>query len=55
MAWPVAAKFVAGGIGGGLGGTALARRLSSGGTLRTVSAGLIFAVVGYVLWRSAAM
>ena len=53
--WPLAGVFIAGGVAGGLGGTALARRLSSGGTLRTVFAGLIFAVAGYVLWRSAAM
>jgi len=53
--WPLAGVFIAGGVVGGHGGTALARRLSSGGTLRTVFAGLIFAVAGYVLWRSAAM
>ncbi|ONF97143.1 sulfite exporter TauE/SafE family protein [Sphingomonas jeddahensis] len=51
--WPLAGVFIAGGIAGGLGGTMLAKRLSAGGTLTTVFAGLIFLVAAYTLWRSA--
>jgi uncharacterized protein len=51
--WPLAGVFIAGGIAGGLGGTAVARRLSGTGTLTTVFAILIFAVAAYMLWKSA--
>lgn len=50
--WPLAGIFIAGGVVGGLGGTALAKRLSGTGTLTTVFAVLIFVVAGYMLWRS---
>ncbi len=52
--WPLAGIFIAGGIAGGLGGTAVARRLSGTGKLTTVFAGLIFVVAAYMLWKSAA-
>jgi hypothetical protein len=43
--WPLAAVFIAGGIGGGVIGAMAARRLSGKkGLLNTVFAGLIFAV-----------
>jgi uncharacterized membrane protein YfcA len=51
--WPVAGVFIAGGVVGGLLGTALARRLSDTGHLKTVFAGLIFIVAAYMLWKSA--
>lgn len=51
--WTLAAIFIAGGVAGGLAGTAVARRLSGDGKLTLVFAGLIFAVAGYMLWHSA--
>ncbi len=51
--WPLAAVFIAGGIAGGFGGTAVAKRLSGTGMLTTVFASLIFVVAGYMLWKSA--
>lgn len=52
--WPLALIFVAGGIAGGLLGTALACRLAgSKGGLNTAFAGLIFAVAIYMLAKSA--
>ena len=51
--WPLAGVFIAGGVAGGFGGTALAGRLSGKGTLTTVFAGLIFVVAAYMLWQSA--
>lgn len=50
--WLLAAVFIVGGVGGGLLGTRLAKRLSGGGQLKTVFAVLIFAVAGYMLWKS---
>lgn len=51
--WPLAGVFIAGGVVGGFGGTALAGRLSGKGMLTTVFAGLIFVVAAYMLWQSA--
>ncbi|MGA9659870.1 MAG: sulfite exporter TauE/SafE family protein [Asticcacaulis sp.] len=52
--WLVAAEFIAGGIGGGWLGTALAARLSvNKNALNRIFAGLIFVVAIYVLYRSA--
>lgn len=50
--WALAAVFILGGIGGGYFGTRLAKRLSGGGQLKTVFAGLIFVVAIYMLWKS---
>lgn len=50
--WVLAATFIAGGVVGGLAGTRLARRLSDGGTLKTLFALLIFVVAAYMLWKS---
>lgn len=51
--WTIAAWFVGGGIAGGFAGTGLAHRLSKHkGLLNRVFAGVIFAVAGYMLWRS---
>lgn len=50
--WAVAAAFIAGGAVGSFGGTALARRLSTGTQLRSLFAVLIFAVATYMLWQS---
>ena len=50
--WALAAVFILGGIGGGYFGTWLAKRLSGGGQLKTVFAGLIFVVAIYMLWKS---
>lgn len=50
--WAVAAVFVGGGLLGGLGGAALATRLSaSRGALNRVFAALIFVVAAYMLYR----
>lgn len=51
--WTLAGIFVAGGVAGGLGGTAIARRLSDRGELTLVFACLIFVVACYMLWQSA--
>lgn len=51
--WTLAGLFIAGGVAGGLAGTAVARRLSGDGKLTLVFAGLIFVVAGYMLWQSA--
>jgi uncharacterized protein len=52
--WRVAALFVLGGIGGGLGGVALAKRLSARRTALTrVFAAVVVAVAGFILWHSA--
>lgn len=52
--WPLAAEFIGGGILGGAIGMTLAARLSAGkDTLNRIFAVVIFAVAGYVLWRSA--
>lgn len=51
--WRIAAVFVAGGVLGGLAGTAASRRLDRRrGALNTLFAGLIFVVAAYVLYRS---
>lgn len=50
--WTLAAVFIAGGVGGGALGTLAARRLSGGGHLVTVFAGLIFVTAAYMLWKS---
>jgi uncharacterized membrane protein YfcA len=53
--WPLAAVFIAGGVGGGVIGAMVAKRLSGRkGLLNTVFAGLIFAVAAYMLWQSSA-
>lgn len=53
--WPLAAVFIAGGIGGGVIGAMAARHLSGKkGLLNIVFAGLIFAVAAYMLWQSSA-
>lgn len=53
--WPLAAVFIAGGVGGGIIGAMAAKRLSGRkGLLNTVFAGLIFAVAAYMLWQSSA-
>ncbi len=53
--WRIAAEFVAGGIGGGVAGIALAGRLSaSKGLLNRIFASLVLTVAAYVLWRSSA-
>jgi uncharacterized membrane protein YfcA len=54
--WPVVAEYLAGGLGGGLVGMALATSLASRKTaLNRVFAGLIFLVAGYMLYRNAAV
>ena len=51
--WAIAGEFIAGGIIGGLLGMLLANRLATkGNVLNRIFAGLIFAVAGYVLYRS---
>ncbi len=51
--WPVAAWFILGGVAGGLAGRRSARALCDRRDhLRRVFAALIFAVAGYVLYRS---
>lgn len=51
--WLLAVAFIGGGVLGGFGGARLANRLSvMRGRLTTLFAGLIFAVAGYMLWRS---
>ncbi len=51
--WMLAAAFIAGGILGGLGGAAAAKRLSERrGMLTTLFAALIFVVALYMLWKS---
>lgn len=50
--WVLAAVFILGGVAGGFFGTRLAKRLSGGGQLKTVFAGLIFVVALYMLWKS---
>jgi len=53
--WRIAGEFIAGGILGGIGGLALAQRLSvRKGLLNRVFAGLVLTVAAYVLWRSSA-
>lgn len=53
--WPLAAVFIAGGVGGGIIGAMVAKRLSGQkGLLNTVFAGLIFVVAAYMLWQSSA-
>jgi len=52
--WPLAAVFIAGGIGGGVLGTQAARHLSTKrDSLTLVFALLIFVVAAYMLWRTA--
>lgn len=52
--WMLAAAFIAGGVLGGLGGAAAAKRLSERrGLLTTIFAALIFVVALYMLWKSA--
>jgi uncharacterized protein len=51
--WRVAAFFIAGGIAGGLAGMALGKRIAKRrGLLQRLFAALVFAVAGYVVWRS---
>jgi uncharacterized membrane protein YfcA len=51
--WPVAGEFIVGGIVGGVFGMTLAKHLSTHkNVLNRVFSGLIFAVAGYVLYRS---
>ena len=52
--WRVAGLFVLGGIGGGLAGIALAKRLSTRRAVLTrVFAVVVIVVAGFILWRSA--
>lgn len=51
--WPLAGAFIAGGVMGGFGGAMLAKRLSDGGRLTSIFAGLIFVVAAYMIWKSA--
>jgi len=52
--WRVAGLFILGGIGGGLMGVALARRLAGRrGLLTRLFAGVVVVVAGFILWRSA--
>ncbi len=51
--WWLAGVFALGGLAGGRGGTALARRLAGTAALPSVFATLIFTVALYMLWRSA--
>lgn len=52
--WPLALAFVVGGVGGGLLGTALAKRLSAKrDSLTIVFAALIFVVAAYMFWKTA--
>lgn len=50
--WPLAGAFIAGGIIGGVGGAATARRLSGNATLKVIFSCLIFGVAAYMLWKS---
>jgi uncharacterized membrane protein YfcA len=51
--WAIAGEFIAGGIIGGLLGMLLANHLATKeNVLNRIFAGLIFAVAGYVLYRS---
>jgi hypothetical protein len=51
--WPLAAIFIAGGIGGGVLGARAARHLSAKkGLLNSVFAAIIFVVAGYMIWQS---
>jgi len=50
--WVLALVFIAGGFLGSFLGTRAAKRLSGGGHLTTVFAGLIFVVAAYMLWKS---
>jgi len=53
--WHVAAFFVAGGVGGGLVGVFLARRLAARkSALTRVFAGVVLAVAAFVLWKASA-
>ncbi len=52
--WRIAGLFVLGGISGGLGGVALAKRLSTRrAALTRVFAVVVVAVAAFILWRSA--
>ncbi len=52
--WRVAGLFIVGGIVGGLAGVGLAKRLSERRALLTrIFAGVVTAVAGFMLWRSA--
>jgi uncharacterized membrane protein YfcA len=54
--WPAVAEYLAGGLGGGLVGMALATRLASRKTaLNRVFASLVLIVAGYMLYRNAAV
>jgi len=51
--WPLAGAFVLGGVMGSAFGSSAARRLDARrGVLKTVFAYVVFAVAGYMLWRS---
>ena len=51
--WRIAALFITGGVGGGLIGAAFATRLArQRGLLQRVFAAIVFAVAGYMLYRS---
>lgn len=53
--WLLAAVFIAGGWAGSLAGTRLAGRLAAKrGALTTIFAVVLFAVAGYMLWKTAA-
>jgi uncharacterized membrane protein YfcA len=51
--WPLAFVFIIGGLGRGLIGAKVAKRLSgTTGTLSVVFAGMIFVVAAYMLWKT---
>lgn len=51
--WSLAASFIVGGLIGCFGGVRAASRLATDRTLTRIFAVLVFAVAGYMLWRSA--
>jgi uncharacterized membrane protein YfcA len=50
--WLLALAFIAGGLIGSLAGARIAKRLADAGRLTSIFAALIFAVAGYMLWKS---
>lgn len=53
--WALAGTFIAGGVLGSIGGTALSRRMAAAkGQLSTVFAGLVLAVAVYMIWQGLA-
>jgi len=53
--WALAGTFIAGGVLGSIGGTALSRRMAAAkGQLSTVFAGLVVVVAVYMIWQGLA-